>query len=66
MIQVSVQKLAKLFGQNSRFLLDVPNIVKEKTGNQLGLFFVKKNIRGMSYTTFTAKKLSNHLQKKKI
>ena len=66
MIQVSVQKLAKLFGQNSRFLLDVPNIVKEKTGNQLGLFFVKKNIRSMSYTTFTAKKLSNHLQKKKI
>ena len=55
MIQVSVQKLTKLFGQNNGFLLDLPNIVKEKPGNQLGLFFVKKNIRGMSYKTFTAR-----------
>ena len=66
MINVSVQILTKLFDQNSGLLLDILNIIKEKNGNQLGLFFVKKNIRGMSYTKCTGKMLSNHLLKKKI
>ena len=35
-------------------------------GNQLGLFFVKKYVRGMSYTKRTGKKLLNHLLKKKM
>ena len=41
MIKVSVRKLTKLFGQNSGPLLDISNIIKEKNGSQLGLFFVK-------------------------
>ena len=66
MIKVSVRKLTKLFGQNSGLLLDLLNIIKEKMGNQLGLFFIKKYIRGMSYTKRTGKKLLNHLLKKKM
>ena len=42
MIKVSARKLTKLFGQNSGFLFDMLNIIKEKNGNQLGLIFVKK------------------------
>ena len=31
MIKVNVRKLTKLFGQNSGLLLDISNIIKEKT-----------------------------------
>ena len=67
MVKVGVWKLRNLFGQNRGLLLDILNIIKEKkNGNQLGLFFVKKNIRGMSYTKCTGKKLLNHFLMKKI
>ena len=62
MIEVSVGKLTKLLGQNSGLLL---NISKKKNGIQRSLFFVKKNICGMSYAKGTGKKLSSHLLKKK-
>ena len=62
MIEVSVGKLTKLLGQNSGLLL---NISKKKSGIQRSLFFVKKNICGMSYAKGTGKKLSSHLLKKK-
>ena len=62
MIKVSVRKLTKLFGQNTYQIL----LKKKKDGNQLGLSFVKKNIRGMSYARCTGKMLSNYLLKKKI
>ena len=50
MIMVNVRKLTKLFSQNSVLLLDISNIIKEKTWKSTWLFLCKKNIRVISYT----------------